>query len=147
MVIKNRLSFLATIAFVCLAFHPLKNIGVDPLLFEVNGVSGYQISHFVMYFLIGYVDFLNATEVLGFSVLWELMEYSIGRATKQVHHWTSGGVHGQLTDVSLNLAGFLWGSVFRMSNPCSLTNCQARLVRGYSSAAVAMLLAAYVISI
>jgi hypothetical protein len=140
---KKRLTFLATIGFVCLAFHPLREYGVDPLLFEVNDVSGYQISHFVMYFLIGYVEFLNINEVVGFSVLWELMEYTIGRVTNEVDHWTSGGVHGQFTDVSLNIAGYLWGSVLRNVAPCSMTNCQAKLVQGYSSMAVLILLVAY----
>lgn len=143
---NTKLTFLGTIGLVCLAFHPLRDFGVDPLLFEVNDVSGYQISHFLMYFMIGYVDFLGMKEVVGFSILWEMFEFSIGKATNEVEHWTSGGVHGQLTDVTLNLAGYLWGSVLRGIAPCSMNNCQRTLVQGYSLVAVSIVLLAYLAS-
>lgn len=139
----SRLTFLVTIGLVCLAFHPLRDYGLDPLLVEVDQVSGYQMSHFLMYFLVGYVEFLQVRDVVFFSIVWEGLEYLVGTGTDEIEHWTSGGIHGQFTDISLNLAGYLWGWYIRSLFPCPIMNCQLRVVRAYSTAAILTILLAY----
>ena len=72
-------------------------------------ITGWEFSHFILYFIIGIFS-PKFYEILFFGVLWEIFEYVYGVYTNRKKYWTSGGVQGQLTDIIMNILGFLLGS-------------------------------------
>lgn len=139
---KEKIAFLATIGFVCTALSQLRSD--DPLQqFSVGIFTAYQMSHFLMYLLIGYVDFLGIEEVIGASILWEVIEFGLGKMSGQEMYWTSGGKSGQFKDIGFNISGYIAGLWLSKRMPCRLNNCQNRLIRGYGSTALAVVLVGY----
>lgn len=111
--------------------------------FQFGPVTAYQMSHFLMYLLVGYVDFLGVKEVVGASILWELMEFTFGKVLGQEKYWTSGGGMGQLKDLGFNMSGYLLGVALSKKAPCGLNNCQSKVIRGYGSMAVLVVIVGY----
>lgn len=110
---------------------------------QFGPVTAYQMSHFLMYLLVGYVDFLGMKEVVGASILWELMEYTLGKVLSQEKYWTSGGGIGQLKDLGFNMSGYLLGVALSRKAPCGLNNCQSKVIQGYGSLAVLVVVVGY----
>ncbi|CAM9172734.1 unnamed protein product [Sphacelaria rigidula] len=139
---KDKIAFLATIGLVCTALSQLRSD--DPMQqFKVGPLTAYQASHFLMYLLVGYVDFLGVEEVIGASILWKLFEFGFGKASGQEMYWTSGGADGQFKDIGFNMSGYILGVWLSSKFPCRLNNCQRKLIRGYGSSALAVVLIGY----
>lgn len=139
---KDKVAFLGTIGLVCTALSRLRSD--DPLQqVQVGPLTAYQASHVLMYFIVGYVDFLALEEVVGASILWELVEFGFGKMSGQERYWTSGGTDGQFKDIALNMSGYVLGVWLSRKFPCRLKNCQRTLIRGYGSSALAVLLMGY----
>ncbi len=75
-------------------------------------ITGWSISHFLLYSIIGFVvpDFYW---ILLLGVVWEVFEYTIGVIVKNKNYWTSGGISGQITDLIMNVLGFIVGGYLR----------------------------------
>lgn len=139
---KAQIAFLSTIGLVCTALAYLRSD--DPMQqFQFGPVTSYQMSHFLMYLLVGYVDFLGIEEVVGISILWEFIEFTLGKVLRQEKYWTSGGGLGQLKDLGYNLSGYLIGVSLSKKVPCGLNNCQKVVIRGYGSTALVVVLMGY----
>ena len=81
---------------------------LDVILIDNPRFTNWQISHFVLFALFGYLS-PNQHYILLFGVAWEVFEYLYGRFTDKILYWTSNGVSGQLTDIAMNTLGFYVG--------------------------------------
>ncbi|AAR26963.1 FirrV-1-H2 precursor [Feldmannia irregularis virus a] len=139
---KNEIAFLATIGLVCGALSQLHDD--DPVLqSQVGPLTGYQASHFLMYFIIGYVNFLSVYDVLSASIAWELFEYIYGKTSGQERYWTSGGTYGQFGDICLNTSGYILGVWLSRHFPCPLHNCRHSLIQGYVISSLTVVMIGY----
>ena len=75
-------------------------------------ITGWSISHFLLYSIIGFVvpDFYW---ILILGVVWEVFEYIMGVVFNKKKYWTSGGISGQMTDLIMNVLGFIVGGYLR----------------------------------
>ncbi|CAM9879715.1 unnamed protein product [Ectocarpus sp. 13 AM-2016] len=139
--IGRKIRFECVIGFICviLAYVRYKD-GWDPLSDKYLGSTGYLWSHFVMYFMMGYIDFLGDkypyAYAFGLSAVWELTELAIGVGTNSVQYWTSGGPQGQMKDIIFNMTGLFVGRQIQKVFPCRLNNCPKKLVDTYEAMAV-----------
>lgn len=139
--LARKMSFQFVIGMVCviLAYVRLKE-GWDPLSDLYLGSTGYLWSHFVMYCMMGYIDFWGDEHpyvyAFGVSAVWELIELLIGVGTGTIQYWTSGGPQGQMKDVTVNAIGFFIGRQVQRVMPCRLKDCPNRLVNTYEAMAV-----------
>ena len=65
-----------------------------------------------MYSVIGFIvpDFYW---ILILGVVWEVFEYIMGVVFNKKKYWTSGGISGQMTDLIMNVLGFIVGGYLR----------------------------------
>lgn len=75
-------------------------------------ITGWSISHFLFYLIIGFI-LPNFYWILLAGVLWEIIEYMMGVIMKDKNYWTSGGISGQITDLIMNVLGFIVGGYLR----------------------------------
>lgn len=75
-------------------------------------IKGWSISHFLLYSVIGFIvpDFYW---ILILGVVWEVFEYIMGVVFNKKKYWTSGGISGQMTDLIMNVLGFIVGGYLR----------------------------------
>lgn len=96
-----------------------KNIGGIPLL---KNISWWPVSHFVMYFILGFMFPYCARGLLTLGMLWEIFESLLGyfninknlvkpsSLVYQYSSWWAGTVH----DLFYNLFGFICGAFFSL---------------------------------
>ena len=105
-----------TAIYIVLTNSNLRNVGKILCLDELEHIyikhpriSGWHISHFSLFFIIGLFSPKFYT-ILLFGLLWEVFEHVYGVYTNREEYWTSGGKLGQMTDIVMNSLGFLTGS-------------------------------------
>lgn len=147
--IGRKIRFEGVIGIICiiLAYVRYKD-GWDPLAGVYLGSTGYLWSHFAMYCMMGYINFLGDqwgyAYAFGISAGWELTELAIGVGTNKVQYWTSGGSKGQMKDIIVNMAGFFVGRQIQKVFPCRLNNCPKKLVDTYEAIGIALTVVALI---
>lgn len=145
----RKIRFQVTIALVCtLLAYVGFNKGWDPLAEKYLGSTGYLYTHFLMYTMMGYINFFGGRRpyeyALGLSTVWEFTEFLIGVSSGTVKYWTSGGINGQLKDITVNMTGFFVGRQLRDVSPCQIQECSRKLLGAYEMSSVALVVLALV---
>ena len=75
-------------------------------------ITGWSLSHFVWFYIIGKFcpDHLLMFMLVGVS--WEVFEYMYGAFMNDTLYWTSFGIKGQLMDIFMNFSGYYLASIF-----------------------------------
>ena len=110
---------IALIIIICAAIITVKYIDklsfLDHIFIKYNNfiLTGWSISHYLTYFIIGYLCYEQFQTYIMISILWEIFEKYYGKITNNELYWTSSGIQGQLLDIIMNILGFISGNYIK----------------------------------
>ena len=79
-------------------------------------MTGHRLGHFVLYIILGFFFPKKFLFFLYVGIVWELIEYTIRRVTKN-KWWGSDKDH--IADIFTNIAGFCTGAYICLINKCN----------------------------
>ena len=85
---------------------------LDKKVVEEYDFTYWQVSHFVLYMIIGFLCPRRAYLFMLMGFLWELIERSYGEFIGNKDYWTSNGLKGQITDIIVNFLGYMTSQIF-----------------------------------
>ena len=80
---------------------------LDKKVIEGYELTYWQVTHFVLYMIIGIFCPNRLYLFMLIGILWELIERSYGEFIGQKDYWTSNGIKGQVTDIIINYLGYM----------------------------------------
>jgi hypothetical protein len=89
-----------------LAIHYAKGGEIEGALSASYGITGWRITHFLLYLVMGYFFPTKVILFMSLGVLWEFLEYSL-RCSLSDPYWGEGWDYIQ--DVITNFFGFITG--------------------------------------
>lgn len=79
---------------------------LDKVLISKPKITLWIITHFICYFIVGKLCPNNLKLFLSLGIIWEIFEKIYGYITNGDKYWTSGGYHGQIKDICVNMLGY-----------------------------------------
>ena len=98
--------YLSILAIIIFKYNKILSIYLKKIIIEKPRITLWQVTHFILYFILG--KFCKNNHVFFFMIglLWELIEKLYGKFTGEEFYWTSDGGNGQITDVIMNILGY-----------------------------------------